>query len=365
MRPARLALLATTVVLSGALLGAMPSGAGAEELDGKTIYAEACAACHGADGRGRADLTGFEVPLPDFTDCSFTSREPDSDWSFVVAHGGPGMGLSSQMPAFAGALTEEQALRVLDYIRSFCADDRWPRGELNFRRPIFTSKAFPENEAVATQEFTKGPGASATWQTRLIYERRIGPRGQAEIALPFVIDDPAAGATVGGVGDVAVSYKHVLWASLPRMAILSALLELVLPSGDRDRGLGDGTVKLEPSLLAGKELAGFVLQGQLQGLAPIDEARASRGLRTRLALSYPLGPLRRDWWPTVEFEAHEDVTRDESTFFLTPQLYKAIRLRGHVALAVGVQVPVGGRRPFDYRVAGFLLWEYADGGLWW
>lgn len=343
----------------------MPLHAADDAFDGRTIYAEACAACHGTDGRGRGELTAIEVPLPDFTDCSFSSREPASDWSLVVAHGGPAMGLSSQMPSFDGALGEDEVRRVLDYVRSFCTDDRWPRGDLNFRRPIFTTKAFPENEAVATLEFTKGPGASSAWRTRLIYERRVGPRGQAEISLPLAIEDPAGGPTVGGVGDLALSYKHVLWASLPHTGIAAASLEVVLPSGDRDRGLGDGTVKLEPSLLAGKALACFVLQGQLQGLAPIDEVRASRGLRSRLAVSYPFGPLRRDWVPTVELEALEDVTQDQATFFLTPQVYKAIRLRGHVALAAGVQVPLGGRRPLDYRVVGFLLWEYADGGLWW
>jgi hypothetical protein len=241
----------------------------------------------------------------------------------------------------------------------------WPRGELNFRRPIFTTKAFPENEAVALQEFTKGPGGEALWRTRLLYEFRVGPRGQMELQLPFLVDDPRDGATVGGVGDLALSYKHVLWDSLERVAILSAQLELVLPSGDRDRGLGDGTVKFEPSLLYGQQVGPIVFQGQLQGLAPVDESRSDRGLRLRTALSVPLGPLRRDWWPTLELEGEENATRRDSTFFLTPQVYKAIRKRGHVAVALGVQVPVGGRDPFDYRIVGFLLWEYLDGGLWW
>jgi mono/diheme cytochrome c family protein len=332
--------------------------------DGAAVYRDACQSCHGADGRGRAGL-GVQVPLPDFTDCSFNTREPTSDWSFVVAHGGTAMGLDAAMPAFDGALTPEQIEAALEHVRSFCAEAGWPRGELNFRRPIFTTKAFPENELVALQEFTKGPGANARWRTRLFYEARIGSRGQAEVAIPFIVEDPSQGATVGGAGDVAVSYKHVLWDSLERLAILSGQLELVVPTGDRDRGLGDGTLSFEPSLLYGQHLAPLVVQAQLQGLAPVDEGRADRGLRVRTALSLPLGPLRRDWWPTLELEAEENVTRDESTFFLTPQVYKAIRKRGHVALAVGVQVPVGGRRPFEYRVVGFLLWEYLDGGLWW
>ena len=54
-------------------------------------------------------------------------------------------------------------------------------------------------------------------------------------------------------------------------------LDLVLPTGDRHRGLGDGTVSLQPSLLAGKEIAPLVIQGQLLGVAPsvlVAEGRA-------------------------------------------------------------------------------------------
>lgn len=97
----------------------------------------------------------------------------------------------------------------------------------------------------------------------------------------------------------------------------------------------------------------------------MDDDRADQALHYRLATSYPLGPLRRDWWPTLELEAQQNLSNGNDTFFLTPQIYKAIRKRGHVAVAVGVQVPVGGHQPFEYRVVGFLLWEYLDGGLWW
>jgi mono/diheme cytochrome c family protein len=354
------------VLILGAATGRGEETKETAELSGATLYGEACASCHGQDGRGTPEGTAIQVPLPDFTDCSFTTREPVSDWSFVVAHGGAAMGLSAQMPAYDTVLTPEEIHRVIEYIKGFCTEEGWPAGELNFRRPIFTTKAYPENEAVAEQRFTKGPGGNAVWQTKLIVEGRVGRRGQVELNVPFPIDDPSDGPTEGGIGDLAVSYKQVLYASLEHLSIASAQLELVLPSGDRDRGLGDGTVSFEPSLLAGTALLHpIVLQGQLTGLVPVDENRADRGVRFRLASSYPLGSLRRDWWPTLEFEALQNVSADESEFFLTPQIYKAIRKRGHVAVALGVQVPVGGRQPFDYRIVGFLLWEFLDGGLWW
>lgn len=340
-------------------------GAEDEELDGPALYREACASCHGADGRG-ATGTAVTVPLPDFTDCGFNTREPDSDWGYVVARGGAAAGLSPQMPAFTGALTPEETHRVLAYVRSFCTDGWWPRGELNFRRPIFTGKAFPEDEAVATQSFIKGPGSTANWVTELSIEQRIGARGQFELTLPIEVRDPSSGSTEAGVGDLSLNGQYVLYASLQHLTIVAASLELVLPSGDRDRGLGDGTVTFEPSLLAGTGLLDpIVLQAQLQGVAPVDEHRADSGVRFLSAASYPLGPLRRDWWPTLEFEARQNVSAGESEFFLTPEIYKAIRTRGHVAMSLGVQLPIGGRRPFDYNIVGFLLWEYGDGGLWW
>src|SRR5688500_15533541 len=76
---------------------------------GESVYRAACAACHGAEGRGMPELTvGFDVPLPDFTDCSFNSREPAADW-FAISHdGGPARAFDRRMPAFAQALEAAQ-----------------------------------------------------------------------------------------------------------------------------------------------------------------------------------------------------------------------------------------------------------------
>ncbi|MGQ0736919.1 MAG: c-type cytochrome, partial [Acidobacteriota bacterium] len=58
-----------------------PQGAPRPPQGGPDLYARACATCHGADGRGASRaLVAFDDPLPDFTDCSFASREPDEDW---------------------------------------------------------------------------------------------------------------------------------------------------------------------------------------------------------------------------------------------------------------------------------------------
>src|SRR5262245_39726998 len=64
------------------------------ERTGADIYRAACITCHGADGKGSPITTvGFEVPLPDFSDCAFATGEPDPDWQAVVHEGGRIRGL--------------------------------------------------------------------------------------------------------------------------------------------------------------------------------------------------------------------------------------------------------------------------------
>src|SRR6056297_1337763 len=108
-----------------------------ESMDGRALYMAACAACHAPDGTGLpAPTVGFAVPLPDFTDCSFATREPDSDWLAVAHDGGPVRGFDPLMPAFGGVLDLDQLQRAMDYVRTLCGEDAWPPGELNLPRAM-------------------------------------------------------------------------------------------------------------------------------------------------------------------------------------------------------------------------------------
>src|SRR5262245_22039386 len=61
---------------------------------GEEIFRLTCATCHGLDGKGSPQtLVGFDVPFPDFTDCSTNTPEPGGDWSSVIHRGGPIRGL--------------------------------------------------------------------------------------------------------------------------------------------------------------------------------------------------------------------------------------------------------------------------------
>src|SRR6476661_7833315 len=140
---------AAAILIVAALLASSP--ARAERVDGTRLFEADCAACHASDGRGRSSAeVGFDLPLPNFTDCSFATREPDSDWSAIIHRGGPQRGFDRIMPAFQNALTDEEVDALIDHLRKFCTNPRWPRGDLIIPRALFTEKAFPEDEAVVT-----------------------------------------------------------------------------------------------------------------------------------------------------------------------------------------------------------------------
>ena len=136
-----------------------------------------CARCHAPDGSGRVAEPTITVEPMDFTDCSVTSPEGDSDWEAVISHGGPAVGLSSQMPAFGDVLKPSQVSEFVAFIKKFCTERGWPNGNLNLPRPLFAEKAFPENEFIIAPMASHRRGQPTEFELAAVYERRIGRRG--------------------------------------------------------------------------------------------------------------------------------------------------------------------------------------------
>src|SRR5262245_55381737 len=214
-------------MLASGGVGPQPPATAQPSRTGADVYRTACASCHGSDGRGApAAAIGRTMVLPDFTDCSLATPEADADWMAVVHEGGPARAFDRMMPSFTEALSANEIESVVGHLRTFCTNDSWPRGNLNLPRPLVTEKAFPENEAVVTTTVN----ADAVGN-RFVYERRVGSRGQVEVAVPIDAREASSGGWSAGIGDVAVAYKHAILHSLRRGPIVSAGRELVLPTG--------------------------------------------------------------------------------------------------------------------------------------
>jgi hypothetical protein len=331
------------------------------------VYTAACTACHGDDGRGRSSSElGFELALPDFTDCDFAVREPNSDWFAIVHRGGPIRGFNRLMPAFGEALSAEEIEAAITRIRQFCTDARWPRGELNLPRALFTEKAYPEDEAVITTTLV-GEGADSI-SHEFVWEQRFGALNQVEIKLPISRAD--LGAPVGwssGTGDLGIGVKHTLRHSLERGAILAVGGELVLPTGDEAKGFGKGTTVLESFVLYGKLLPhdAFV---QAQAILEFpNDSTLEDELVARVAFGKTWtadAPFGRTWTPMIELLAARELEGGAKTQWdIAPQLQVSLNQRQHVLGAIGIRQPITDRGNRPTELVFYLLWDWFDGGV--
>lgn len=335
-------------------------------MSGKQLYDQTCATCHGTNGKGVSkDLLGLQAQPVDFTDCSFASREPDSDFMAVAHQGGPARGFSIQMPAFGGTLSEEELQSVLDYVRTFCTDENWPRGELNMPRPLITEKAYPEDEAVISSAFDiENEGAV---NSEIVYEKRFGARNQFEIVVPFGYREQVGGNWTGGhLGDIAVGVKRAIYHNYNSGTIFSLAGEAILPTGDEGLGFGKGTTVLEPFASFGQLLPAdgfFQAQTGLEFPLIRDKASDEAFWRAAVGKSFNPNPWGRTWSPMVEVVGTREFESGAATHWdIVPQMQVTLNTRQHVMLNVGVRIPADDPAR-DSQFMVYILWDWFDGGL--
>jgi len=342
------------------------------DSSGEEIYRQACTACHSVDGSGQPQtVVGFQLPLPnghsfpDFNDCATNTVEPTADWIAVVHRGGPVRALDRHMPAFGDALSLEQIERAVKYVWTFCKDASWPRGDLNLPRAFFTEKAFPENETVWTTGVT-GSGAKAI-DNELVYEHRIGSRGQFEVKLPIAAQQQEpAGAWSRGIGDVEFAVRRTFHANLDRGSIFAAGGAIVAPTGKESEGLGNGFWTYEPFAMWGQMIGPNAFFQVHAGVEfPSDQTLGDTEAFARTAFGYTFARdqgFGRAWTPMLEvLTASPQGAATE--WDVVPQVQISLSKLQHILLSVGVRVPLNEREERKPQMLTYFLWDWFDGGL--
>jgi mono/diheme cytochrome c family protein len=315
-----------------------------------------CAPCHGANGRlDPADLryASFSRPPADLTRPTFNSMEPPTDWFMVTKYGGSAMGLSAQMPAFGGALDDAQIEELVAYLKTLADTRGYPPGDLNFLRPIRTIKPFPETELILLTEYRSREGDEPNRRKQTVYYgHRFGPRSQGEIKLSR-IEEGGEDRT-----ELELGYKWPFHYDLRRSLLAAAGLEAELPLNEDDAS----EVVIPYLSIAHGVSSAFTLQSTLRSHLPTEDVDAGDvELSAIVHWNYTNWPRRA--YPGLEFKWVEPF-RGRSEFTLLPQLLAGLSKRGHVALAVGVELPLTAEPPDDYRLHTFLLWDIPAGPFW-
>lgn len=143
---ASLSLLLAAVVLLGGRVGSstgqpvtinsttvppVPTGDPARITQGASLYAQHCAACHGANLEGAANwkqrLPDGSLPAPPHDSAGHTWHHPDVLLLSITLDGGdPALG--STMPAFRDRLSAAEAAAILEFLKS-----RWGRDEREYQ----------------------------------------------------------------------------------------------------------------------------------------------------------------------------------------------------------------------------------------
>lgn len=106
-----------------------------QEMDGKVLYMEFCASCHGANLEGQLDwrrrLPNGRLPAPPHDATGHTWHHSDEQLFRLVKDGLAAIapGYETDMPAYAGVLADAQIEAILDYVKG-----TWPERERDIQQ---------------------------------------------------------------------------------------------------------------------------------------------------------------------------------------------------------------------------------------
>lgn len=106
-----------------------------QELDGRELYLEQCASCHGVDLEGQPDwmarLPNGRLPAPPHDETGHTWHHSDRQLFRIIKEGLASIvpGYETDMPAFGDTMTDDEISSVLDYIKG-----TWPERQTDYQR---------------------------------------------------------------------------------------------------------------------------------------------------------------------------------------------------------------------------------------
>jgi mono/diheme cytochrome c family protein len=110
------------LTLFGLLLGisSMTADAQTDPQEGKRIYDQMCAGCHGFRGDGgEGHRGGFSPHVGTLAIKSYMAEVPDDYLFLIIKKGGAYMGRMATMPAWEKRLSDEEIRGIVAHIRTF------------------------------------------------------------------------------------------------------------------------------------------------------------------------------------------------------------------------------------------------------
>lgn len=256
---------------------------------------------------------------------------------------------------------------------------------------FFIEEAYNQPPGVVQHIFTGRFGyddergeSTRTWDLSFTQEWPVfSQTHQLSYTIPYSFIDPG-GEHESGIGDVLLNYRYQLFNDEGAYPAFSPRFSVIFPSGDEDRGFGDGTAGVQFNLPVSKTVSDRVYLNFNAGLTYIPNANIrlsdgdhSTGLDL---LSYSLGgsviyavtdefnlllevvwnsgegleekTRRNERFPYADRDRSEDVV-------ISPGMRWAINLPGDLQIVPGLAFPIGlSDDAIDYGVFFYLSIEH-------
>jgi len=226
--------------------------------------------------------------------------------------------------------------------------------------PLVTRRPVIERELEFRVNHFKGADGRETEISAGI-EVALLPRWQMELTVPFAFLDPRDGASRGGVGDVEIEQKFLLYTSVQPRALLALGFETRLPTGSERRGLG-GEFAIEPFLTGGIGLGPIEVIADIaweRNLNAHVEGHHEQELSAGIAGAWL---LHRRFTPLVELRTStvlvggEKEERGATRVTVVPGFNT--RIAPGATFRFGIELPVTHERAADYTLRAGLTWEF-------
>jgi hypothetical protein len=251
------------------------------------------------------------------------------------------------------------ALAVLLTTRPAHAQDGFQN--VSFFYPLRTRRPVIERELELHVEHAKTADGRTTEAAAAI-ELPIMPRGQVEIEVPVVFNDPREGTFQAGVGDLRVETKVAVWQSLDWLSQIAVGVEGRLPTGSERRGLG-GEAAVEPFVTAGIALGDFDLLASVAYEFNVNTRVPGPNEQELTASAAAAWRVTRSFAPLVELvtvtrtrAAPDDELRHRTRVSIIPG-FNAKLLPG-TTLRLGIELPLTHARTADYTLLGGFVKEF-------
>lgn len=238
-RPSRLGAKLAALVLLAPLSTAQDE----PERDGKWLYGRHCAGCHNDNGDGKGPtITALGQVARDFKAGGFAFGDSREQLFKTLSSGIPGR---SPMPSFAGAMSEEERWKVVDYVRTLMP----PRKD---EAPSRTLLAVADKAITARGKLPPIVDGAKETARGLLLGTPSGVTFEYDIA-----DVRLLGVRLGGFadredwGDRGGGYLRPLGKVIQRFEPRGASIALLRPEQRKSAAAIDGTCVLESAWVRG------------------------------------------------------------------------------------------------------------------